>query len=170
MLTLLALCFCYVSRWIQKCADAFKERWHGIVHVVEDTSIVDLALADLSSTKVANHLYSTFKYLSVSCDNLCIIRICSMSVYQMNKQVRRLMKQKKNVEHLVGETVYRYIKKYKILEKMHPRNPEEWSNKDSDMRKLKTVVIPTPSVLARAEDSNEGNGNTHIETTSDTTT
>ena len=38
--------------WIQKCADDFREQWKGIVHVVEDTSVVDVALADLSSTKV----------------------------------------------------------------------------------------------------------------------
>jgi hypothetical protein len=41
-----------LSRWIQKCADIFEEQWKGIVHVVEDTSVVDVALADLSSTKV----------------------------------------------------------------------------------------------------------------------
>jgi len=40
------------NRWIQKGADKFTAQWQGIVHVVEDTSVVDVALADLSSTKV----------------------------------------------------------------------------------------------------------------------
>ena len=96
-----------VCRWIQKCADVFEEQWRGIVHVVEDTSVIDVALADLSSTKV-----------------------------------RRFMKQKKDVKNLVGDRVYKYMKKHKIVEKMHPKGPDEWTEKDGSMDKIKPHKIP----------------------------
>jgi nicotinamide mononucleotide adenylyltransferase len=107
-------CVCIVRPgWIQKVADVFGEQWKGIVHVVEDTSVVDVALADLSSTKV-----------------------------------RRLAKQKKDVENLVGTKVHGYMKKHKVLAKMLPSGPEEWTATDASMAQLKDIEIPPMATAA----------------------
>ena len=51
---------------------------------------------------------------------------------------------KKSVENLVGPRIHQYMLKHKILEKMHPKSPEEWTAKDASMVTLKSVEIPMP--------------------------
>ena len=38
--------------------------------------------------------------------------------------------------------MHKYMKKHKVLAKMHPKGPDEWTAKDASMARLKELEIP----------------------------
>lgn len=69
--------------------------------------------------------------------------------------------------------MHTYMKKHKILAKMHPKAPDEWTTKDASMARLKELEIPPfprsqlMSSLQGTEETGKIQGNQALENKSE---